>query len=191
MTLLSQPLEKEIYKTAGLLPRLGAYLIDLIILWPISSLAYRATSLFPAAAGLTAGLAVYLVLHVFCVLKYGGSPGKILLKLEIRKLDGDRVEWKGTLIRIAVPFGIMMFQTIITILYVTRIPWPEGVRFARLVTRAARIENADLFLSRYIPFFWYIADDLVLLVNSKHRAIHDFMAGTVVVHRKQSGSESD
>jgi uncharacterized RDD family membrane protein YckC len=49
-----------------------------------------------------AGLIIALLFQVFLVKRFGGSPGKIILKMRITKLDGGPVGYKEAGIRYSV-----------------------------------------------------------------------------------------
>ena len=61
-----------------------------------------------------------------------------------------------------------------------------GVLTGRLAPAAiangeALAANKALWLSTAIPGLWFLAEVLTMLTNEKRRALHDFIAGTVVV----------
>jgi uncharacterized RDD family membrane protein YckC len=59
-----------------------------------------------------------------------------------------------------------------------------------LVLSGAGIHSPDFFsLQSYIAlaaFAWFVAEILTMLTNEKRRALHDFIAGTVVVRTGDS-----
>jgi len=46
----------------------------------------------------------------------------------------------------------------------------------------------DLVASRYL--IWLFSEAFFLLINKRKRAIHDFIAGTVVINREFAGKNS-
>ena len=77
----------------------GAYLLDFIVILPFTGLSYwlsdtsRMTQLIFFIPGLVFGL----WFHVYLVKLYGGTPGKLMLKIRIARLDGSAVGYREAL----------------------------------------------------------------------------------------------
>src|SRR3954467_15332661 len=72
------PSDIGVLRYSGFWQRVGAYLIDLLIVAPLSGIDYlvgASTHLFPLYM-LIPGQCIALFLHVFMVYKYGATPGK-------------------------------------------------------------------------------------------------------------------
>jgi uncharacterized RDD family membrane protein YckC len=141
---------------AGFGIRLGAYLIDLVILFVINVIAIFGVILltrmlvqpeFAQETGLTVsryvGALIGLVYFIYFWGRQGATPGKKVLKLRVRRRDtvsGDA--------------GI-----------------GDGKAFLRLIGYAI---SGFLF---FLPF-------LMILANRERRGLHDFLADTVVVRER-------
>jgi uncharacterized RDD family membrane protein YckC len=84
----------------------------------------------------------------YLVKRFGGTPGKLLMGIRIRKVDGSRVGSREAVLRYL----------------------PEGI--IALVSGVLLLQPP-------------------LLTNRRRRALHDFIAGTVVVHSRQTESGAD
>ena len=117
--------------------------------------------------------------------RFGGTPGKLIVGIRIRKLDGGPVGYREAFLRYLPDFVFTLLTSVALILPLLRMTDGEYQSLAFL-ERNMRI--AKLAPSWYRPLqiaqqVWVWGEFVVLLTNSKRRALHDFIAGTVVVHR--------
>ncbi|UUZ53159.1 RDD family protein [Massilia sp. H-1] len=78
---------------SGFWQRVGAYLIDLLVVAPLGALDFfigGSSHLYPLYIFIP-GQCLGLFLHVWMVRKYGGTPGKLVLGLRISMSDGAAV----------------------------------------------------------------------------------------------------
>ena len=170
---------------AGFWRRFGAFWIDFLCFTPMMWFTfwmdgqYRLFQVWYFIPGLLIGLWFY----VYLVQRYGGTPGKLLLKMRIVKLDGASVGYREAMLRYSVLFTLsaassaaMVWATLhMTDAEYFALGWQE---------RAFRLsELAPTWSSWVIVLMnvWIWAEFVVMLTNKKRRAPHDFMAGTVVV----------
>src|SRR4051812_29209330 len=94
----------ELLQYAGFWRRLGAYMVDALCLMPIVVVVviysgqvrlFRPYFCLPF-------IAFSVFFHVYLVAKFGGTPGKLLLKLRIRKLDGSAATMREAMLRFSV-----------------------------------------------------------------------------------------
>jgi len=177
---------------AGFWPRLGAHLLDILIMLPLILLTfqglmhYRLFELYFFVPGTLFGL----FYSVYLVQRFGGTPGKLLLGVRIRKLTGEPVGYREAILRYLPEF---LFGLLISIAWLYVEFHISESEFYSLSSseRAQRIAKLAPSWSRplkTIENIWIWAELLVLLTNRKRRALHDFIAGTVVV--RMSASEA-
>jgi uncharacterized RDD family membrane protein YckC len=171
---------------AGFGPRLGALLLDILIILPWIALMawaawhYRVFRMYQVIPG-TLFVVFY---HVYLVGRFGGTPGKLIVGIRIRKLDGEPVGCREALLRQSVDlvFGLLMsMATIPPLVHMT------DAEYQSLSLRERAKHEADFAPSWFRPLrwtanAWNCSELVVLLTNRKRRALHDFIAGTVVVH---------
>lgn len=170
--------------------RFGAYWLDVIIFLPIIALSLwgneqsRLFSLYYFLPGLVFGI----WFHVYLVKKYGGTPGKLILKIKIAKIDGTQVGYKEAMLRYSVLFTLttLLSVSLLTVNFEMTdaeyfsMEWNERALY--MVERVPSWHNiVNIFVN-----IWVWSEFFVMLTNKKRRAIHDFMAGTVVI-RKSNG----
>ncbi len=177
----------ESFRYAGFWPRLGALLLDFVIMLPVVALSfwgdsrYRLFSIYYFLPGTILGL----FYSVYLVRRFGGTPGKLVAGIRIRKVDGEPVGYREAFLRYLPEFVFGLLISLALILPRLRMTDIE-YRLLSFTQRAKRI--VELAPSWYKPLqiaqnVWVWGELIVLLTNRKRRALHDFIAGTVVVHR--------
>jgi len=170
---------------AGFWQRFGAYWIDMLILLPITGLAvflgdkYRLFMLYWFVPSLALGL----FFHVYLVARYGGTPGKLLLKTRIAMQDGSAVTMKAAMIRHAVLFVLVALVSVATLMAILQMTDETYFSYG-YIARSAKL--LELMPSWYYPVsillqIWIWGEFITMLFNKRRRAVHDFIAGTVVV----------
>lgn len=172
-------------KYASVWQRLGAYLLDVLILFPLLVLVIwgsEQSQLF-GVYYFFATVVFNLWFHAFLVQRYGGTPGKLVMGIRISKLDGGPVGYREAALRYSVLFVLGTISQLA--LMQSTMGMSEAEYFAlNWQERLLRIQELApnwLELISLLTNIWIWSEFVVMLVNKKRRAIHDFMAGTVVV----------
>jgi len=171
---------------AFLLPDIIVMLpLGLLVIWADSQ--YRLFSLDYLVPNTLFGL----FYSVYLVQRFGGTPGKLIMGIRFRKLDGEPVGYREAILRYFpdATLGLWMFIAMILSLFHMR---DAEYHSLSLMARSKRI--AELAPSWYKPWqivqnVWIWGELLVLLTNRKRRTLHDFIAGTVVVHASPKAME--
>lgn len=174
-------------KAVGFKKRLGAYIIDMLFSIPIMFLSFKLYSNAIAYFIIsTLGMTLTIFLHVYMVHKFGGSPGKLALNLKIIKDNGDPLKVKDALIRYSILLLLTLPQTIILLIVYSQNPNIRAESYILFTqTLSSYAPPLYSFLSS-ISGFWFIAELIVLIANKNNKAIHDFMAGTLVIENLES-----
>lgn len=170
----------------GFWRRLAAYAIDFAILIPYALLARQLIYSSRAAylVNVLIGTLIAIDFQVYLVKRFGGSPGKLLMRMRIAKLDGSPVGYRQASIRYSVLFVISMLTSAGLLLSLFHI---SAIEYTGFTTSKARVRSLEAGAPAwYQPVqiagsVWVWSEFLVLLTNRKRRALHDFMAGTVVI----------
>jgi uncharacterized RDD family membrane protein YckC len=170
---------------AGFWRRFGAYWVDVLVFLPLTGLVlwvggmtrlFQLYYFFP-------GLLIGLFFHVYLVKRYGGTPGKLLMKTRISRLDGTAVSYRDALIRYSVLLVLSALISIATIVGTLSISDSE---YLSLGFQARNLRLMELVPRWFMPVnillnIWIWGEFVVMLTNKRRRALHDFMAGTVVI----------
>jgi uncharacterized RDD family membrane protein YckC len=164
------------YKTFS--PRVVAAFLDgLIIVIPLSLINYWIWSNVQNIS--SAVLLVWFVVSSFTYVTYsvlmhgffGQTLGKMNVKVKVLDISENKLSMWQALLRDSVPIIIVTLMVFLEAPYVLQKIKPyeqEGSRTTFMVL-------SD------INFIWFIAEVVTMLMNNKRRAIHDFIAKSVVV----------
>lgn len=153
-------------------PRFWAPSIDSIILWPITSL--LPLVIFYALPSALNVLSIFTTLTYYAYSIYfhgtrGGTIGKLKCKIKVVNAKSEkRIGIKQALLRDSIPLILSVF----------------------LYGYILVLEPSNLGESRYLQVvpaifgLWFLAEIITMLTNEKRRALHDFIAGTVVVRSR-------
>jgi uncharacterized RDD family membrane protein YckC len=164
--------------------RLGAYLIDFLLLSPLFALQYWASGHSIGMAILSAVLVsvAFIGYRVYCHAIWGQTVGKRVVKLRVVRLSGEAIGWRESLLRSSVEMLFTGLTLSAQLIALAAIPAAE---FAGLDTMQ-RESNLQVYTPAWsshvmtLSGIWYIASLIALFVNDQRRTLHDFIAGTVV-----------
>ena len=190
------PLEIEGERVyAGFWARLLAAIVDIIVFIPI-------IVIFHYLQSINIRLTIFVVVFYSCLfsaysvyfnLKYGGTIGKLITGIRITKPDGNKIQIKEALLRSSVDIFYGLVFAIAQVYAIKKVD-PN----AYLV--AGYMERVRLTLPLHPEFMkhmdklnevWYWSELIVLLFNKRKRALHDFIAGTVVIKKNINEKGSD
>jgi uncharacterized RDD family membrane protein YckC len=171
---------------AGFWPRLGSLLLDLAIQLPLGGMvlwADRYSRLFEVYY-LLPGALFGVFYSVYLVQRFGATPGKLVMGIRIRKLDGEPVGYLEAFIRYLPDF---VFSLAMSVALIVPLLHMSDAEYRSLSFLGHYQRLTDLAPPWYRPLqtaqnIWVWGELIVLLTNRKRRALHDFIAGTVVVH---------
>ncbi|KKM25532.1 hypothetical protein LCGC14_1594040 [marine sediment metagenome] len=180
---------------AGFWRRALAQIVDVAVLSPFVFLGMKflvPTSVAGAIAYYALmGLLVqcYIVLlHGFC----GQTLGKMMARVRVTRLDASAIGVREALLRSSV--DIVLSIVVIAGISYTLLNWGSPSWSGLAGSERWRLFRERNPLEPYASTaqqVWYWAELVVLLFNSKKRALHDFIAGTVVICRKKRPGAAD
>lgn len=172
---------------AGFWRRLCSFYVDVLIIVPVSIF-------FVWLEGFDRTLAIFIVVlssmlftmyTVFFNARFGGTLGKLAVGIRITKPDGTRIGWKEAWKRSAVD---LVFAFFVLVLQVWSLILVDPGDYASMKW----IQRGSLVL-KYFPDsyhtvqvfqnIWIWSEFVVLLFNTRKRALHDFIAETVVIKK--------
>lgn len=120
---------------------------------------------------------------VYLVRRFGGTPGKRIMKLRITRVDGTSVDYREALLRYlpeALLAAASSVALIIAVLNLTDAEYFSAtfLERSRIINAAAPSWNLPVTIMLNV---WIWGEFFVMLTNKKRRALHDFIAGTVVI----------
>jgi len=167
--------QEELEKYSTFFPRLWASILDAIVLSLLSALLVflgnQTGGLMQTAINHSdmVQFAVYsLALHTL----YGQTLGKMALGIKVvdYRSEGE-ISFRQALLRDIVPVAVVLF-TLLAAVYVALTggdaPAPQWLLY-----------TLGIFSLLYL--LWYLLEIITMLFNEKRRALHDIIAGTVVI----------
>lgn len=173
---------------AGFWARLGSLLLDGLFMIPFGILIHYLNSQSLNMYYFTFMISIIFSLwyQVYLVKVYGGTPGKLLAGIKIIRIDGNEIGWEEAIMRHIVLLLISIFSIIVEFSALSQadeyfyqsLNWYQKQSY--LVSLAP-----DLFMIQvWITNIWVYSELIVLLTNKRKRAIHDYMANTVIIKQK-------
>jgi len=170
----------QIYSTFW--PRFWAGSVDSCVLWPIGFLTsvLLNSTITPIEASLVvvtgdlAGLLYVVLMHG----RYGQTVGKMVCKVRVidnrtnRKISFGQA-WLREGFPTVLSIGLLVYE--ISALLSDRVSPNALVRGEGLPT------GIMFWLLTSVPLLWFLAEIATMLTNARRRALHDLIAGTVVI----------
>jgi uncharacterized RDD family membrane protein YckC len=173
---------------AGFWIRLGALFLDLLITIPVIFIVLYLNGLSKNAYFYT--VVPHLIFHfwynIYLVRKNGGTPGKLISGITILKTDGTDVTWREAILRYIVSFLLTIFYSIITIIALSQsdTEYYESLNWMNKQQYLMTLLPVYFSVYKWTSNIWTYGELFVLLFNKRKRALHDFIAETVVVRTK-------
>jgi uncharacterized RDD family membrane protein YckC len=168
--------------------RFYAGLIDGLIFIPVGLL-YSYTFSHSSSAPLRIlvyllNSSVFLVYSIWMLSMYGQTIGKWAGKVIVLDVSERPLTFRQAFLREI--FGVVL--------------WPIGlaINISRIIqgvdiSQAANLTTINRIIG-YSAFLWFVIEVVSMLTNNKRRALHDFIAGTVVIrqfHKANSPNEKE
>jgi uncharacterized RDD family membrane protein YckC len=177
--------EAEI-KIARFWPRLGAYLLDSIIIslvtLPVTYLNVTSWKM-PAFFILTA--VIELAYKPFMEYQYGATLGKMAVGISVTGHNFEKVTLKEELKRVSFYLIPGILQSIFTLRIYFNSAFNSISNFNEYNQFVVSLNPATVWVV-VIVFILFIADILVFLSNEQNQSLHDIYAGTYVIEKPRA-----
>jgi len=170
---------------ADLWTRIAARIIDFVVMLPVAGLIMYINGLSKDAYfyAILPNLAIYIWYEVYLVKRYGGTPGKLIMGIKIIQKDGDDVDWHASFMRYLVAFCLSLSGIFIMMWTMGLIDDATYISLG-FMKRTQLLSEINPFMSKIQTFTtlaWTLASIIAIISNKRKRAVHDYIAGTVVV----------
>jgi uncharacterized RDD family membrane protein YckC len=137
----------------------------------------------PAAVGaLLINYSLYDAYVLALTHRYGGTLGKLAVGIRVAPVDGGMLTWGHVWRRSAVDLVASVVLVTGAVIGLSRIPFATYAS-VEFFDRPALLDG----VVPWYPFVdgvytvWLMSEFVVMMLNRRRRALHDFIAGTVVV----------
>jgi uncharacterized RDD family membrane protein YckC len=175
---------------ADFAPRLGALLLGGAILAPPFLAADHWGVVRYPHFHLYATVATNVVcfaLTVWMVGRFGGSPGKLILGLRVTDVSGGPAGYRRAALPV-LPAAVLGAISLVG-LDATLSLMPNGHEvpsvFGDYMHQLARHQSPWAQVARWLSVTFFVADFVVLYRSAQDRALHDQIAGTAVIRRRE------
>jgi uncharacterized RDD family membrane protein YckC len=165
--------------------RLVAMFVDALLFLPLG-----VAHIWLASASKTAAILLvvpmagaYAAYSIFFHGRFGQTIGKQAAHIRVVRVSGDRIGWREAWLRSSVDVAISIVTSIGMLWALTAIRDADYYRVDWLECQ----RNLHALQPDWVGWAvaagqcWYWSELVVMLFNRKRRALHDFLAGTVVV----------
>jgi uncharacterized RDD family membrane protein YckC len=130
--------------------------------------------------------------NVYFNARFGGTPGKLAVGIRITRPNGTPIGWTEAWKRSSVD---LVFALLTLIFGVWALAHVDPVNYSSLgwVDRTKLLQSHTPSWASSVDTLehvWMWSEIVILLFNKRKRAIHDFIANTVVVHKYFAEPES-
>jgi len=110
---------------------------------------------------------------IYLVKRYGGTPGKLIMKIKIIKQNNTLVGYKEAILRELITLLLTSLLSILNIIIILNIQ-------DNSYSYQSYFGNIEYYL--YILLnIWIISEFFIMLTNKKKQSLQDMMAGTIVI----------
>lgn len=182
--------EKQIKENiyVGFKSRALALLIDAVIYGPI----YFGLIHLGVKFSKPIYLAIFCFASLFSVLlnicfhyKYAATPGKYLMKIKVSKTDGSKIGLKNAFFRSSVDLIFALGLLASSLFVYSKIDYSayHVLSYTARLRMTAAVKPIWVSYLVALQQIWTWGELIVVLLNEKRRAPHDFIAGTVLLKR--------
>jgi len=124
---------------------------------------------------------------------YGGTFGKLIVGIKIVKVNGETIHYKEAFLRniVDLVFGVTIVIMQAYTLFKISDPSHESLTWIKKAGYLYKSMPDSYKPISILNQIWIWSELIILLFNKKKRALHDFIAGTVVVDPRKKEIESD
>ena len=168
--------------------RFIAFMVDGLVMFPFIMVQLKLARISPrlhAASFIPVAMLLYFY-WIYCHGRWGRTLGKYLTGIRVVAMDGSHITWRQAFLRssVDIALGIVGWCAVIPA------HWSVPLDGYATLERRYQFELVRSFWPSWYPPFmkvqqgWMWSEFVVILFNKKRRALHDFVAGTVVVQKK-------
>ena len=162
-------------------PRFWTGSIDTCVLWPVTFITTSLLSLHLSKIATACILVVqsmaWIVYTIFMHGRYGQTVGKMVTKVRIVDFKTEQpITWRQALLREGIPSVLSLLMVVYALYFLLR-----GQKLPANISDEGYIKFETFSPVFVLPLLWFLAEVLTMLTNEKCRALHDLIAGTVVI----------
>lgn len=129
---------------------------------------------------------LFAMYNVYFNARFGGTPGKLAVGIRITRPNGTPIMWIEAWKRSSVDLAFAFLTLVVEVWALAHVDPSQYLSLGWMErTKLLETHQPSWFGSVFIlQQVWIWSEVIILLFNRRKRAIHDFIAGTVVVHKQ-------
>ncbi|MEX2214602.1 MAG: RDD family protein [Phycisphaeraceae bacterium] len=164
--------------------RFWAMWIDFLVLLPVIALSMWLNEQSRAMAMLTVipATSFFFAYTIYCHGRFGKTLGKHAMGIRVVLTNGQRIGWREAFLRSSVDIALSILGIIARFIALTKITDAEfnALEWLDRGKRLYDLEPPELAWVTVASQVWIWSELVIMLTNKERRALHDFIAGTVV-----------
>ena len=118
---------------------------------------------------------------------FGRTVGKWSMGIRVVRVSGERIGWRVAWQRSSVDILLSAIGVVEWIVALVTLADPDyyGVRWSQRVANVAAHEPSWTVWATRLGVIWFWSEVVTMLFNERRRALHDFIAGTVVISERK------
>jgi len=124
--------------------------------------------------------------HVVLHARFGQTLGKMATRVRVMRLSGEPIAWREAWLRSSVDIVFAVVAIASNVLTLTRLPdlaWT--LPWIQMSKQLSELQPGWARWAEYMAQAWMWSELVTMLLNRQKRALHDYLAGTVVVHAQR------
>lgn len=165
--------------------RFAAVLLDGLIVSPLTFIMMYANSMNMHNFYITYPISLLIIIayYIYLPVRFGATPGKLIMGLRILKLDGTSIGYKESFLKYIIMLIFTLFNGIILLVSLSYadasvyndLSWMQQQNYLR------SFSGWWNYISIGVVYVVYFGNFILFLLNDRNRSLSDFIAGTVVV----------
>ena len=170
--------------------RFAATGIDLLILFPLMLVQARigAASKNTALALAVPWIVLAVGYSIYCHGRFGKTIGKSVMGIRVSRLTGERIGWREAWLRSSVEMCLAAIVTVGWLIALASTTDAEfyGAAASRYPDNVSVHQPPWAIWASWVQQTWFWSELVTMLFNKRRRALHDFVAGTVVISDRKA-----
>lgn len=161
----------------GFWKRIQTSMLDVLFLGIFASIVYWLGILFAISQNVllsyTLEYVLFLIFNIYLIVTYGGTPGKLMMKIRVVNGQGKYLTFQQALLRHLFPIMSLVISIVMGV---------NGNHFTVMMSPAATGGYLDESFNNIFGLI-FVVNCLFIILNTRKRALHDLIAGTYVVDK--------
>lgn len=169
--------------------RFAAMWIDMFVLLPLVFVQLWLDSISKIAAFVLVipMAAVYSAYSIYCHGRFGQTVGKYVMRIRVVRISGEHIGWREAWLRSSVDVAFAFLGAVSLFIALATISDASyyGIDWIQRSQNVQAHEPTWLSWTFTASQIWSWSEVIVMLFNKRRRALHDFIAGTVVISERK------